>query len=154
MSEKIHPVYVDGPLAGQDFPMPATCAAVYALDYGPAGPPPFADPRFDVPEVANVTYSLRRYAIFGRIVCIGTLKDWPDEPSADDLAEYLLSDAAKKAVRATVEAADVTSSPGNAPNLYEQLCDLIEDVGQQRTIPLDCPCATCTEVRQTPPERS
>ena len=93
MNGQLHPVYVDGPLAGQDFPVDsAGSGAVYALQWEPLNP---GDPGSTVAR--PVIYNLRQYAIFGRIIWVGTLKNWPDEPSDDDLAEHLLSNGAKAA---------------------------------------------------------
>lgn len=94
-SEAIHPVYVDGPLKGQDFAVPASSRHVQAIDpedYRPAlaGGDGLLHP---------VTYHLRKYGFHSGnsavMLWLGCSK--PGEPPADVLADLLLSDAAKAA---------------------------------------------------------
>lgn len=85
----IHPVYVDGPLKGQDFAVPSSSRTVQAID--PDGWP-------DSPARV-VTYHLSQFAFRSRG---GTVALWvgcsvPGEPDAEVLADLLLSDAAKAA---------------------------------------------------------
>lgn len=90
MSEAlIHPVYVDGPLKGQDFAVPGSSRSVQAVD--PDGWPD--DP------ARIVTYHLRQFgfASGGGTVLLWIGSSAPGDPDAGVLADLLLSDAAKAA---------------------------------------------------------
>ena len=87
----MHPVYVDGPLRGQDFAVDGRSVSVQAIDYD--------ENTLTVSVVVSsrmVNYRLRQYGIFGRIIWVGSLAD---EPRLEDLADLLLSPAAKTAGR-------------------------------------------------------
>jgi len=94
MSEQLHPVYVDGPLAGQDFPVNAARAGhgVEALECPEGGSPSLAPQ-----DVRVAHYYLRQYGISGHVIWVGTLKAPPQDPDWDDMAEHLLSERAKRA---------------------------------------------------------
>jgi len=96
----IHPVYVDGPLKGQDFPVTEPCRQVQALDPEVMH---IGDPDAEITGIgmpsAIVTYTLQK---FGFRSGDGTVMLWlgvsgPGEPDAEVLADLLLSDAAKAA---------------------------------------------------------
>lgn len=80
----IHPVYVDGPLKGQDFPVAAD--AWLKVNY--------IDNEADPDEI--VAYTLRRF-ILGDGVALWLGVSEPGEPDVEVLADLLLSDAAKAA---------------------------------------------------------
>jgi hypothetical protein len=95
----IHPVYVDGPLKGQDFPVSDSWQRVQTvdldvmLDYA-------ADPSSPIdPSRAIVTYTLRKFAFHsgGNVAALWLACSEPGEPDAEVLADLLLSDAAKAA---------------------------------------------------------
>jgi hypothetical protein len=94
-AKAIHPVYVDGPLKGQDFPVPAASRHVQAVDpedYRPAlaGGDGLLHP---------VTYALQRFGFHsgGSTVMLWLGCSEPGEPDVAVLADLLLSDAAKAA---------------------------------------------------------
>jgi hypothetical protein len=88
-TELIHPVYVDGPMKGRDYPLTGIEGVVYAADAAAPG--------------STTTYTLRRFGFqFGFLSPDGIVKLWvassqPGEPDAEVLADLLLSDAAKAA---------------------------------------------------------
>lgn len=95
--KEIHPVYVDGPLKGQDFPVSEPWMKVQAVD---------PDVMFDGsrnPEDpidrAIVTYTLNKFGFRsgGKSVMLWLATSEPGEPDADVLCDLLLSDAAKAA---------------------------------------------------------
>jgi hypothetical protein len=98
-AKAIHPVYVDGPLKGQDFPVSEPWQRVQTVDpevmwdgsHNPGDP-------IDI-DRAIVTYTLRRFGFHsgGEQVMIWLGVSGPGEPDADVLADLLLSDAAKAA---------------------------------------------------------
>lgn len=89
MMGDVSPVYVDGPLAGQECPvaMSSHDRVIYAQD--PAKPP-------DGPPVV---YTLRQFGFGG---AAGSVVFWvasvQDTPDPHDLAEHILSDQAKRAI--------------------------------------------------------
>jgi hypothetical protein len=93
-TKAIHPLYVDGPLKGQDFAVPGGSRHVQAVDYG-------GEPwNYDVSLTGQVvTYHLRQFAFRsgGGTVMLWVGCSQPGEPDADVLADLLLSDAAKAA---------------------------------------------------------
>ena len=89
-----HPVYVDGPLKGQDFPVENTWQSVQACESG-------SDPYFMAEsEIKLVVYTLRRFCFSsnGKAVLLLIGVSGPGEPDVGVLAEMLLSEAAKKAL--------------------------------------------------------
>jgi hypothetical protein len=93
----IHPVYVDGPLKGQDFPVSQSWQRVQAVDPEvlSCGNP---DDRIDMDQ-AIVTYDLRTFGFHsaGKGVSLWIGCSQAGEPDAEVLADLLLSDAAKAA---------------------------------------------------------
>jgi hypothetical protein len=94
VSEQLHPLYVDGPLAGQDFPVDSATLAggVYAIEWPKGGSPSLARQ-----DARNVHYHFRQYGISGHVIWVGTLVAPPQDPDWDDMAEHLLSEGAKRA---------------------------------------------------------
>ena len=93
----IHPVYVDGPLKGQDFPVSEPWMRVQAVD-----PDVMLDGSRNDPVDMNraiVTYTLQKFGFRsgGKNVMLWLGVSGPDEPDAEVLADLLLSDAAKAA---------------------------------------------------------
>lgn len=86
---EVNPVYVDGPLAGQECPvqMSSHDRVIYAQD--PAKP-------LDAPPVV---YTVRQFGFGGPR---GTVAFWvasvETDPDPRDLAEHILSDQAKRAI--------------------------------------------------------
>lgn len=92
----IHPVYADGPLRGKDFPVPGYCRSVQAIDT--SHPLDLENPQgVFCPEV---TYHLRQFGFHsgGSSVVLWIACSAPGEPEAGNLADLLLSDAAKAAM--------------------------------------------------------
>lgn len=87
----IHPVYVDGPLKGRDFPVSDTTTCVQTVD------PDLAGPRhYWIDNI--VTYRLYRFGFSsGGTMVMFWLGSCDGEPSAEVLADMLLNDAAKAA---------------------------------------------------------
>jgi hypothetical protein len=98
--DDIHPVYVDGPLKGQDFPVGVACRYVNAAvsPLSPVVATRFAQEQDRGPTMEMVTYEVRRFALRGDdgdtfsiwVACLA-------EPTAAELAEAILNDAAKAA---------------------------------------------------------
>ena len=87
----IHPVYVDGPLKGKDFPVAYDFLGVTAID---------PDEPLDSNGLPNVTtYTLRKFGLRSGdgIVMLWLATAGLGEPDAEVLADLLLSDAAKAA---------------------------------------------------------
>jgi hypothetical protein len=84
-TELIHPVYVDGPMKGRDYPLTGIEGVVYATDAAAPG--------------SLVTYHLRRFGFRpgAEAVTLWIASTSLDEPDAGVLADLLLSDAAKAA---------------------------------------------------------
>ena len=98
-TKAIQPVYVDGPLKGQDFPVDEPWMRVQAVDpdvmLNPA-----ADPSSPLdPSRAIVTYTLQKFGFRSgdKNVMLWLGVSGPGEPDAEVLADLLLSDAAKAA---------------------------------------------------------
>lgn len=75
---RIHPIYVDGPFQGEDFPADANSRYVQAIDYG-------APDVFSPSLTANiVTYQLRQFAFHsgGKAVSFWIGSCSPGEPDA------------------------------------------------------------------------
>jgi hypothetical protein len=99
MDELIHPVYVDGPLKGSDFPVQPDCRTVDAVVPLPVSVAALwhETPAWDT-TMPVVTYHIRRFALRGDdgdtfmiwVACLA-------EPTSAELAEAILNDAAKAA---------------------------------------------------------
>lgn len=97
MTGMIHPVYVDGPLKGTDFPVESSCRTVDAVVPLSVSIDALTDPVWDT-TMPVVTYRLRRWGLRGDagdvfviwVGCVG-------EPTAAEVAEAILNDAAKAA---------------------------------------------------------
>lgn len=86
----VHPVYVDGPLKGKDFPVTAGTRYVQAID-------PDAPWDGDLDD-RIATYYLRKFVFCSGGTSAGIWMGVSSgEPPAEVLAELLLSDAAKAA---------------------------------------------------------
>ncbi len=79
----VHPLYVDGPLKGGDFKVPAT-----SLGHGLAV--------MDIENEARIRYEFHRFALLGRIVWVGAVGPYETIAEAD-LFDLLVSDRAKQA---------------------------------------------------------
>jgi hypothetical protein len=94
---EIRPVYVDGPLKGQDFPVRAASisSGVNASDYG-------QDTLAGVGRAGSlpvVHYTLHRFGFRSGGSAVLLWIGWSaGEPAAEVLADLLLSDAAKAAI--------------------------------------------------------
>lgn len=78
---RTHPIYVDGPLEGQDFPVAPGTLHVQAIDYGPARDLP----PYDVALTGDyVTYELHQFAFHsgGRAVSLWLGSCAPGKPDA------------------------------------------------------------------------
>jgi len=78
VSSRIHPIYVDGPLEGQDFPADHYSPYVQAIDYGPPD-------GWSLSLTASiVTYQLRQFAFHtgGKAVSFWVGSCSPGEPDA------------------------------------------------------------------------
>ena len=87
----IHPVYVDGPMKGQDFAVDEPFIGVSAIDP--------EDPVDEHGHSKVVTYTLRKFGFLsgGGAFALWIATSEPGEPDAEVLADLLLSDAAKAA---------------------------------------------------------
>ncbi|HEV2175237.1 MAG TPA: hypothetical protein VGR71_16810 [Nitrospira sp.] len=82
-----HPLYIDGPLAGQDNPVDDNAISVYAGDPGEL---------LDGGQPTRYNFTQYGFHSNGETV-IFLVAHLTEKPGAEALAEYALSDAAKRA---------------------------------------------------------
>ena len=93
---EVHPVYIDGPLKGGDYPLDSS---VLWLGRMVAPSPPYwwedSEQDRDEDRVQPLRYIFNKFLLCGKIVIVASLHG----PRDEDVFEALASDAAKKAVQ-------------------------------------------------------
>ncbi len=101
--EFVKALCIDGPARGDVITVPASSPYYYMIDTSqilPIREPLPAGALWTAPDMPLVTYQMTRFGFVSgnSMVCIRIASSAPGEPDARDLADLLLSDAAKAAL--------------------------------------------------------